>query len=71
MALSRANFAAIKINKGFLVCGGNNKQVGVTNSCEYFINDAWVPYPQMIVRRQAHSLCLYKGFVYAFGGIDE
>ena len=45
MALSRANFAAIKINKGFLVCGGNNKQVGVTNSCEYFINDAWVPYP--------------------------
>ena len=71
MKLSRANFAAVKLGKGILVSGGNNQEQGVTNSCEYYINDAWTEYPAMKVKRQAHSMCLYKGCVYVFGGMDE
>lgn len=71
MKLSRANFAAIKLGKGILVGGGNNSDQGVTSSCEYYINDSWNDYPSMQVKRQAHSMCLYKGYIYAFGGIDE
>jgi hypothetical protein len=71
MKLSRANFAAVKLGKGILVSGGNNKELGTNNSCEYFINEVWSEYPAMQVRRQAHSMCLFNGFIYAFGGIDE
>jgi hypothetical protein len=45
MKLSRSNFAAVKIGKGILVSGGNSKEQGVTNSCEYYINDTWNDYP--------------------------
>jgi len=34
MAVSRANFAALKIGERILVSGGINKEIGVTNSCE-------------------------------------
>jgi len=51
MALSRANFAAVKIGQAILVSGGNNKDLGVTSSCEYLLSDKWVPYPDMAVRR--------------------
>ncbi len=71
LKLSRANFAAVKLGKGILVSGGNNQEQGVTNNCEYYINDAWTEYPSMKVKRQAHSMCLYKGSLYAFGGMDE
>ena len=71
LKLSRSNFAAITFGKGILVSGGNNQEQGVTNSCEYYIADAWTDFPPMKVKRQAHSMCFYKGFVYAFGGMDE
>jgi hypothetical protein len=51
MKLSRSNFAAVKLGKGILISGGNNKEQGVTNSCEYYINDAWNEYPPMQARR--------------------